>query len=80
MRKILFTVIGLLSLVACKEQNQISIQSSEEMPIEQYVPKGFECFNSKRIFIQYKQPVNGYTVKVMCMPDKFYDEERANVI
>ena len=32
------------------------------------IPKGFECFNSKRVFIQYKQPVNGYTVKVMWLP------------
>lgn len=34
------------------------------------VPKGFECFDhySTRVFIKYKQPVNGYTVKAMWFP------------
>ena len=68
MRRLLFIIIGLLSLVVCRGQNQTDIQNSEEMLIGQSVPKGFECFNSKRVFIQYKQPVNGYTVKVMWLP------------
>ncbi|UYU54595.1 hypothetical protein KQP54_08870 [Bacteroides uniformis] len=68
MRKTLFIVIGLLSWTVCKGQNQTDIQNSEEMLIGQSVPKGFDCFNSKRVFIQYKQPVNGYTVKVMWLP------------
>ena len=28
-------------------------------------PKGFACFNQPRVFIKYKQKVNGYSVKVM---------------
>ncbi len=52
MRKILFTIIGLLSLVACKTDKTS-------------VPQEFECFNRPHIYIKYKQPINGYTVKVM---------------
>ncbi len=29
------------------------------------VPQEFECFNQPHIYIKYKQPINGYTVKVM---------------
>lgn len=32
------------------------------------VPQGFECFNQPRVFIKYKQPINGYTVKAMWFP------------
>ena len=52
MRRLLFIIIGLLSLIACKT-DKIS------------VPQDFECFNQPHIYIKYKQPVNGYTVKVM---------------
>lgn len=63
MRRLLFVIIGLVGLVACKTDKTS-------------VPKGFECFNQPRIFIKYKQPINGYTVRVMCMPYEFYDKER----
>ena len=37
----------------------------------------FESFNHPRIFIKYKQPVNGYDVTVMCFPYNYtYDKER----
>ena len=52
MRRLLFIIIGLLSLVACKTDKTS-------------VPQGFECFNQPHIYIKYKQPINGYTVKVM---------------
>ncbi len=43
----------------------------------QAVPQGFECFSQPCVFIRYKQPVNGYTVRVMCQPWNFtYDKER----
>ena len=35
-----------------------------------------KCFKP-RIFIKYKQPVNGYDVTVMCLPYNYtYDKER----
>lgn len=61
MRKRLFIVIGLLSWTICKGQNQTDFQNSERIS----VPLGFECFNQPHIYIKYKQPINGYTVKVM---------------
>lgn len=37
----------------------------------------FDYFNKSRIFIKYRQTVNGYTVKVMCMLYNLpYDKER----
>ena len=43
---------------------------------EQY-ETDFESFNQPRIFIKYKQPVNGYDVTVMCLPYNYtYDKER----
>ena len=67
MRRLLFIIIGLLGLVACK---------TDKTP----VPQDFECFNQPRVFIKYKQPINGYTVKVMCMPYECYDKERETEI
>lgn len=67
MRRLLFIIIGLLSLAACKTDKTS-------------VPQDFECFNQPRVFIKYKQPINGYTVKVMCMPYKCYDKERETEI
>ena len=61
MRKRLFIIIGLLSWTICKGQNQTDFQNSERIS----VPLGFECFNQPHIYIKYKQPINGYTVKVM---------------
>ena len=55
MRRLLFIIIGLLSLAACK---------TDKTP----VPQDFECFNQPRVFIKYKQPINGYTVKAMWLP------------
>ena len=41
----------------------------------------FESFNHPRIFIKYKQPVNGYDVTVMCFPyNNTYDKERETEI
>ena len=41
----------------------------------------FESFNHPRIFIKYKQPVNGYDVTVMCLPYNYtYDKERETEI
>ena len=41
----------------------------------------FESFNHPRIFIKYKQPVNGYDVTVMCFPYNYtYDKERETEI
>ena len=65
MRKRLFIVIGLLSWTICKGQNQTDFQNSERIS----VPLGFECFNQPHIYIKYKQPINGYTVKVMWLQD-----------
>ena len=67
MRRLLFIIIGLLSLAACKTDKTS-------------VPQDFECFNQPRVFIKYKQPINGYTVKVMCMPYECYDKERETEI
>lgn len=81
MKKNLFIIIGLFSLVVCMEQKHTDIHKLKELSIEKAIPKGFDCFNSSRVFIKYKQPVNGYTVKVMCMPYEFvYDRERKNEI
>ena len=55
MRRLLFIIIGLLSLAACKTDKTS-------------VPQEFECFNQPHIYIKYKQPINGYTVKVMWLP------------
>ena len=52
MRRLLFVIIGLFSLAACKTDKTS-------------VPQNFECFNQPHIYIKYKQPINGYTVKVM---------------
>ena len=52
MSKLPFIIIGLLSLAACKTDKTS-------------VPQDFECFNQPHIYIKYKQPINGYTVKVM---------------
>jgi len=52
MRKLLFIIIGLLGFMACKTDKTS-------------VPQDFECFNQPHIYIKYKQPINGYTVKVM---------------
>lgn len=65
MRKRLFIIIGLLSWTICKGQNQTDFQNSERIS----VPLGFECFNQPHIYIKYKQPINGYTVKVMWLQD-----------
>ena len=52
MRRLLFIIIGLLGLMACKTDKTS-------------VPLDFECFNQPHIYIKYKQPINEYTVKVM---------------
>ena len=52
MRRLLFIIIGLLCLIACKTDKTS-------------VPQDFECFNQPHIYIKYKQPINGYTIKVM---------------
>ena len=52
MSKLPFIIIGLLSLAACKTDKTS-------------VPQDFECFNQPHIYIKYKQPINGYTIKVM---------------
>ena len=62
MKKTLFIVIGLLSWTVCKGQNQTDLERIS-------VPLGFECFNQPHIYIKYKQPINGYTVKVMWLQD-----------
>ena len=47
---------------------------------EQY-ETDFESFNQPRIFIKYKQPVNGYDVTVVCLPYNYtYDKERETEI
>ena len=56
MSKLPFIIIGLLSLIACKTDRTS-------------VPLDFECFNQPHIYIKYKQPINGYTVKVMWLQD-----------
>lgn len=45
-----------ITLLACNQQRRST------------VPQEFECFNSPRVFIKYKQPINGYTVKAMWLP------------
>ena len=51
MRRLLFIIIGLFSLAACKTDKTSVLLD-------------FECFNQPHIYIKYKQPINGYTVKV----------------
>ena len=43
MRRLLFVIIGLFSLAACKTDKTS-------------VPQNFECFNQPHIYIKYKQP------------------------
>lgn len=64
MRKTTVMVGMIIALSACNQ------------PKHSTVPKEFECFNQPRVFIKYNQPVNGYTVKVMCFPYNAYDKER----
>ena len=52
MRRLLFIIIGLFRLAACKTDKTSVLLD-------------FECFNQPHLYIKYKQPINGYTVKVM---------------
>lgn len=68
MRKLLFIVSTIIFLSACNQSKHSA------------VPQEFECFDRPRIFIKYNQPVNGYTIKVMCFPDTAYDKDRETEI
>lgn len=59
------------------EMDMITIQStqidtnkiiSQEKKQKAYIAQEFKDLNFPRIYIKYKQPVNGYTVKVRWMP------------
>lgn len=59
------------------EMDMITIQStqidtnkiiSQEKKQKAYIAQEFKDLNFPRIYIKYKQPVNGYTVKVLWMP------------
>lgn len=59
------------------EMDTITIQStqidtnkiiSQEKKQKAYIAQEFKDLNFPRIYIKYKQPVNGYTVKVLWMP------------
>lgn len=56
MKAIFLTLAITTALLACNQQKHLT------------VPQEFECFNSPRVFIKYKQPINGYTVKAMWLP------------
>lgn len=80
MKNLSLTICCLLILSACNQKQDTQSDGTLVEAIETKITNEFDCFSSSRIFIRYKQPVNGYTVKVMCMPYEFYDKERANVI
>ena len=44
--------------------NQLDITLNMDSVMD-IAPKGFACFNWPRVFIKYRQKVNGYSVKVM---------------
>lgn len=89
MRKILYCIlpIFLCSVLSCDRKRQSSEQDmkdslaaanfmkcakySYDILLDDYI----ECFKP-RVFIKYKQPVNGYAVTVMCLPYNYtYDKE-----
>lgn len=56
MKNIFLFLTTIMALSACNQKKPST------------VPLGFECFNQPRVFINYKQPINGYTVKAMWLP------------
>lgn len=81
MRYLSLTICCLLTLSACNQKQNTQSGETLAEAIETKIPDEFDCFSGSRIFIKYKQPVNDYTVKVMCMPYKSgYDRDRANEI
>lgn len=37
--------------------------NGQSLVLRNNVPKGFECFNAKYIYIKYRQPIEGYSVR-----------------
>lgn len=94
MRKILYCIlpIFLCSVLSCDRKRQSSEQDMKDslaaanfMKCAKFLyntlfDDELKCFKP-RIFIKYKQPVNGYDVTVMCLPYNYtYDKERETEI
>ena len=94
MKKILYCIlpIFLCSILSCDRKRQSSEQNMKDslaaanfMKCAKFLyntlfDDELKCFKP-RIFIKYKQPVNGYDVTVMCLPYNYtYDKERSTEI
>lgn len=94
MRKILYCIlpIFLCSVLSCDRKRQSSEQDMKDslaaanfMKCAKFLyntlfDDELKCFKP-RIFIKYRQPVNGYDVTVMCLPYNYtYDKERETEI
>lgn len=64
-KSIIITVCFAALSVACNPSKSRMDQQGQSTTS---VPKGFECFDSPRVYIEYKQPIHGYTVKAMWLP------------
>ena len=94
MRKILYCIlpIFLCSILSCDRKRQSSEQNMKDslaaanfMKCAKFLyntlfDDELKCFKP-RIFIKYRQPVNGFDVTVMCLPYNYtYDKERETEI
>lgn len=94
MRKILYCIlpIFLCSVLSCDRKKQSSEQDMKDsLAVANFMKCAkflyntlfddeLKCFKP-RIFIKYRQPVNGYDVTVMCLPYNYtYDKERETEI
>lgn len=94
MKKILYCILlmFLCSILSCDRKRQSSEQDMKDslaaanfMKCAKFLyntlfDDELKCFKP-RIFIKYKQPVNGYDVTVMCLPYNYtYDKERETEI
>ena len=90
MRKILYCIlpIFLCSILSCDRKRQSDEQDMKDsLAAANFMKCAKFLYNTlfdddpkclkPRIFIKYKQPVNGYDVTVMCLPYNYtYDKER----
>lgn len=56
MKNIFILIATTMALLSCNQKKPSTI------------PQEFECFNQPRVFIKYKQSINGYNVKAMWLP------------
>ena len=59
------------SFSSLTDTNKVTLQKKQEA----YIAQEFKDLNRPRIYIKYKQPVNGYTVRVLWMPYTDESEE-----